>query len=300
MHQEQLTVNETAAQPWEYLPARMRVLFLASRQLTARWLADALRCDDAMQLDIRDAATHAEGVALLRDELFEAVLIAHEPPHHEALPALEAIRGSGEPVPVIVLGRAAEQEMTAAVFEAGGDAYVCIDRSTARSLLWTMHRAGERYRLQEENRHLRQNHQQRLAREHVEAERLLTQQRQIIAELERVPDELPAARPGTSDCPEELITLYKDLLRNYVIMGSGNLPQELAQLARLLATARVSARHLMSLHLQALEELVERLGNRSARHVLARADMLILEMLSHLADGYRDALDDSHNASRAA
>jgi hypothetical protein len=43
----------------------------------------------------------------------------------------------------------------------------------------------------------------------------------------------------------------------------------------------------MQLHVQVLEELVQGLGNRSARHVMNRADLLALEVLGHLADGYR-------------
>ena len=43
----------------------------------------------------------------------------------------------------------------------------------------------------------------------------------------------------------------------------------------------------MQLHLLVLEELVQGLGSRSARHVMNRADLLALEVMSHLADGYR-------------
>jgi hypothetical protein len=43
----------------------------------------------------------------------------------------------------------------------------------------------------------------------------------------------------------------------------------------------------MQLHVHVLEELVGSLGNRSARHVMNRADLLVLEVMAHLADGYR-------------
>jgi hypothetical protein len=43
----------------------------------------------------------------------------------------------------------------------------------------------------------------------------------------------------------------------------------------------------MQLHVQVLEQLVQGLGNRSARHVMSRADLLVLEVMGHLADGYR-------------
>jgi hypothetical protein len=89
------------------------------------------------------------------------------------------------------------------------------------------------------------------------------------------------------ELPEPLINHYRDLLRTYVIMGAGNLSDEMASLARLLATSGISAQRTMQLHVQVLEELVRGLGNRSARHVMSRADLLVLEVMGHLADSYR-------------
>jgi hypothetical protein len=75
-------------------------------------------------------------------------------------------------------------------------------------------------------------------------------------------------------------------------MGVGNLSHEMSTLARLLAEANVSAQRTMQLHLHVLEELVGGLGNRSARHVMNRADLLALEVMSHLADNYRQRYHD--------
>jgi hypothetical protein len=77
------------------------------------------------------------------------------------------------------------------------------------------------------------------------------------------------------------------MLRAYVVMGAGNLADEMTKLAGLLADASVSARRAMQLHVHVLEELIGSLGNRSARHVMNRADLLVLEVMAHLADGYR-------------
>jgi hypothetical protein len=38
--------------------------------------------------------------------------------------------------------------------------------------------------------------------------------------------------------------------------------------------------------------LISSLGNRSARHVMNRADLLVLEVMAHLADGYRRRYHD--------
>ena len=89
------------------------------------------------------------------------------------------------------------------------------------------------------------------------------------------------------DLPERLVAHYREMLRAYVVMGAGNLAAEMVRLAQMLTDADVSAQRTMQLHVQVLEELVGSLGNRSARHVMTRADLLVLEIMAHLADGYR-------------
>jgi hypothetical protein len=76
-------------------------------------------------------------------------------------------------------------------------------------------------------------------------------------------------------------------LRAYVIMGSGNLTSDMRELALVLVGTGITPHQTMLLHLQVLEELVRGLGNRSARHVMTRADLLALELMIHLAEGYR-------------
>jgi hypothetical protein len=76
-------------------------------------------------------------------------------------------------------------------------------------------------------------------------------------------------------------------LRAYVIMGSGNLSCDMQGLSALLVNTGITPQQTMLLHLQVLEELVRGLGSRSARHVMTRADLLILEIMIDLAEGYR-------------
>jgi hypothetical protein len=70
-------------------------------------------------------------------------------------------------------------------------------------------------------------------------------------------------------------------------MGVGNLAGEMSSLVAHLMTDDISAQRTLALHVRVLEELVQGLGNRSARHVINRADLLVLEVMGHLADGYR-------------
>jgi hypothetical protein len=179
-----------------------------------------------------------------------------------------------------------------------------------------------------ENRRLVQVERQRLAQEHQEAERLLAEQRSLIAELERLRDgaqplqvaveavaddeqqnsdddgsltapslisSLAATVPTRCDLPERLVNHYRELLRAYVVMGVGNLVKEMTALAALLAEAGISAQQTMQLHVHVLEELIGSLGNRSARHVMNRADLLVVEVMAHLADGYRRRYHERHH-----
>jgi hypothetical protein len=224
---------------------------------------------------------------------------------------IEGYRAGGADEPIVVLGSQSEQEMSALCFEAGADGYVCVNTTTTRTLIWVVARAVQQHHLIRENQRLRQSERQRVQREHDEAERLLGQQRALISDLAALrrqssesisspqPREEasfrhrecnPSARAegrSLAGLPTELAEHYRELLRTYVIMGSGNLACELTRLADLLATAGVTPQQTMALHLHVLEELVHGLGARSTRHVMTRADLLVMEIMIHLAEGYR-------------
>lgn len=288
--------------PAGMLPSRMTVLLIAGRRRIAGWMAEALAAERACRIELQEAAGMAEGLARLRDEAFDALLISHEGEQLDARELLDAVHaGAGEDLPVVVLGAASDEQMAAPCFEAGADAYVCVNTSTTRTLLWQLARAVERRRLIAENRRLAHSQQHRLRLEHEEASRLLDQQRALIDDLQQIRDlehragnAIEAPRPNDAPpldpLPDTLAAHYRELLRAYVIMGTGNLGPELERLAERLAADGVSAQQTMSLHLAALEEMVRGLGSRSARHVINRADLLILEVTLHLADGYRSRL----------
>jgi DNA-binding NarL/FixJ family response regulator len=317
-----ITKQPSAVQPskrsapkiWGQMPTRMKVLYVTTLHRTGGWLAEAFANDCAAEIWLKEAIGVTAGLAHLRDEVFDAVLISHEPGVLDAMDLIEGLRAGGHDEPMIVLGTAPSADTSALCFEVGADGYCCIAETTTRSLLWTIARAIERFQLVREHRRMVQMEQQRLAQEHQEAERLLTEQRALIAELESIRDrragegergrggELVNALVNDSpflplssspslvdacDLPERLVEHYREMLRAYVVMGAGNLADEMTTLASLLADANVSARQTMQLHVHVLEELVATLGNRSARHVMNRADLLVLEVMAHLADGYR-------------
>ncbi|MDZ4658989.1 MAG: hypothetical protein SH868_15540 [Bythopirellula sp.] len=299
------------------LPPQLKVLVITSPRRTGGWLAEAFAADSATQVALTEVVGVTAGLTRLRDEVFDAVLVTHEPGQLDALDLVEGLRAGGTEEPMIVLGSLPPQEIDALCYEVGADDYCCIAETTVRGLLWKFSRAIERNQLLRENRRLVHAQRQRLKQEHLEAQRLLEQQRLLIADLETLGKgpvrEATVGVDGLDDClaksvasaeqiahdlPGALVSHYRELLRTYVIMGVGNLGSEMAQLAELLASAEVSAQRALQLHVAVLEELVQGLGTRSARHVMNRADLLALEVMGHLADGYRQRLQESRNPPR--
>ena len=295
------TLKDRKSEPRSSLSSRsgivpsMRVLFIATRHRTGGWLAEALAADSASQVVLEEVTGSAAGLTRLRDEVFDAVLVSHEPGDLDALDLIEGYRAGGSDEPIVVLGTQSEQEMAALCYEVGADGYLCVHTTTTRNLIWVVARAIQWRQLIRDNHRLNQADQVRLQREHDEADRLLQQQRAMLADLEmlrrgegcRADRLINAQEQPPLDLPEELITHYRELLRIYVIMGSGNLSCELRRLAELLVSARLNAQETMQLHLRVLEELVHGLGARSTRHVMTRADLLILEVMVHLVENYR-------------
>lgn len=276
------------------LPARLRVLYISGVHRTGSWLAEAFASDSASEVLLEEAAGATAGVTRLRDEAFDTVLISHEPGQLDAMELVEGLRGGGADEPVIVLGTQSEQEMAALCYEVGADGYVCVNTTTTRTLIWLVARATERYRLVQDNRRLKQVERQRLQQEHNEAERLLGEQRALIQELEELASQqmplrpqLPAGSDSDQRLPSSLVVHYRELLRASIIMGSGSLAAEMTALADLLAAAGLTAPQALELHVLALEEVLAGLGSRSSRHVMNRADLLVLEVMVHLAEGYR-------------
>jgi DNA-binding response OmpR family regulator len=229
------------------------VLYVTTLHRTGGWLAEAFAADSATQIALEEAIGVTAGLARLRDEVFDAVLVSHETDVLDGLDFVEGLRAGGHDEPMIVLGTEPSADVAAHAFEVGADAYSCVAETTTRSLLWTFARAIERAQLMRENRRLVQLERQRLAQEHQEAERLLTEQRALIAELERIRDgaqqlvpkvaigqdfdddaydsetssesmvsSFAAVAPTQCDLPERLVNHYRELLRAHVVMGVGN------------------------------------------------------------------------------
>lgn len=286
------------------LPQRMRLLVVCESQATCQWIRNALQTDAACDTQVIEALGMTAGIECLRDQLFDAILIANHQARLDALDLVAGLRAGGAEEPIVILGHDAEDEMLALALEAGADSYLAIESTTVRALLWTVARGIERHSLVRENRRLQQIEQRRIEHEQREAQHLLLEQRAIVDELETLRQ---SAQTSTSAGPTQtaatqeqaaspaIFDAYRELLRSYVIMGAGNLATEMERFANVLAGSGLSAREVLQMHLRAVEGLVEGLPSRSTRHVMTRADLLILELMVHLAEWFRERYDQSRS-----
>src|SRR6516164_4178447 len=77
------------------LPPRMHVLFVTTASRTGGWLAEALSADSASEVFLEEAIGAAAGMARLRDEVFDAVLISHDMAELDALEFVLGLRAGG-------------------------------------------------------------------------------------------------------------------------------------------------------------------------------------------------------------
>ena len=283
------------------LPTRLRLLCVGPREPSWIGLTLQLDAEGGIEPQFRWASTAAEALTLLRDDPFDAVLIAAgSDGFAEAASLVKAIRASGCEDPLVLLAPRISDADWLDLSSAECELLQAARLWDSPALVSVLKRAIVRSEQTRQSRRLEIAQTKRMARERDETEHLLSQQRRIIDDLDARDATEPAnvARQALLDCfgraapcrtalPSEINSYYQELLRTYVIMGSGNLGGEIAKLADLLAVAGCGPREALSLHLERVESLVGGLGNRSTRHILARADLLALELMIHLGESYR-------------
>src|ERR1700755_2915145 len=113
--------KRTTPKIWGQMPARMKVLYVTTLHRTGGWLAEAFRSDCAAEVLLVETVGGTAGLSHLRDEVFDAVLISHEPGVLDALDLVEGLRAGGNDEPMIVLGAAPAAQMSALSHEVGAD-----------------------------------------------------------------------------------------------------------------------------------------------------------------------------------
>ena len=270
------------------VPTSLRLLAIAPREPS--WVGLALALDAAgcesprlcWQPSLREAA------ALLREEAFDVVVYADDDESGGRLEEqVAALLATAPDEALVVCRERADDELWTAAAESGFEPLIVGDPWSSVALLPTIRRALERRELERAHRRLSVERDRRLQRERREAEQILGQQQRILAGLASDFGLDSSASP--SDVPDthvhdDVRRFYQELLRTFVIMGSGRMSGEIAAFAETLAVAGMGPREALKLHLEGVDELVRGLGNRSTRHVLNRADLLALELVVQLGE----------------
>jgi len=310
-----------AAPPSSGLPPEFRLLCVGPTE--PDWIGltlqlDAVGCNDPK---FRWVSTASESMKLLRNENFDCIVIECWPTNlddvrWDASDLLHAIRSSGCSDPIVLLTQQPDDGLTVEACSSHCEILVSSALWSSRALVNVIQQSIRLVETAQQNHHHAVANHRRLVRERDEADHLLRQQRDIISELEAITqgavkpsadeaddrtintsDHSAARKTRTLQIPEKIKTYYHELLRTYVIMGSGSLGEEIAQLANVLAEVGLSPRDTLSLHLEQVEHLVSGLGNRSSRHVMSRADLLALELVIHIGECYQQAAAD-HDAGQ--
>jgi hypothetical protein len=309
-----------AAPPSGGLPPEFRLLCVGPTE--PDWIGLTLQLDAVGCIDprFRWASSASEAMTLLRNENFDCIVIECWPTNldtvgWDASDLVHAIRASGCGDPIVLLTRLPDDGLTVEACNSHCEILVSTSLWSSRALVNVIQQSIRLMETSRQNHHHVVANHRRLVRERDEADHLLRQQRDIIRELEAITqgttdsahdeatnptfihdDSRPSRKTRSLQIPEKIKTYYHELLRTYVIMGSGSLGGEISQLASVLAEVGLSPRDTLSLHLEQVEHLVSGLGNRSSRHVMSRADLLALELVIHIGECYQQAA--SHQDTR--
>lgn len=279
---------------WGQLPASLRVLFISNSCSFSSELINGLNASSLCEVEVETVDSILAGLGMLRDRTFDVVVMGVEDgltadrPDIDLGVELGSIRTSCSTVqPVIVLGTIPSQAIVVECFQSGADAYLDLTATTVTHLIWQLARSSERQKLLAENQRLNQHRVQQVVREADEATTRWKEQ-SAMAVIQTSCSE----HGGSGDSREfdaNLMGYYREVLQTQIIMGSGNLSDEVSRLGGLLVDERMTADAVLRMHLAIVKDMIHELGNRSARHVMNRADALVIDLLRQVAEGYRQS-----------
>lgn len=264
---------------------RTRLLLISADE--PDWTALAARLDHAgcTQPQLTWSSTAAEALRLLGRESFDCVVLAdldRTPPQDTPtnLLLLEAIQAAGCDDPLVLVVPRTDDSLWLKSCSLDVELFPSKQPWQSHALVPVIHRAVRRNQLSREQHRLSLVSKQREHRDRDEAGELLNH-------LHRILGRDCETHETTAAIPEGFREDYRELLRAYVIMGTGNLADQIAGQARRLAAVDFSPREALAVHVESLETLIAGLGNRSTRHVMARSDLMALELVVQLGDCYR-------------
>lgn len=272
------------------LPHRLRLLCLSPYE--PPWALLSLRLDSAGcdEVEFRWHTEPADALAHLRRENFDCLFVfepqAPKAPEttgtsSSALLFVEGLRTSGSDDAVVAILVEPNDEAFMRFDEYDCEVLVSPHGWQSRGIVPMVCRALSRGQVTRDVVSLEQTVRSHRVRERDEAQALLQQQRAVIDRAAAI-THTPAAL-----IPERAHTFYRDLLRTFVMMATGSLDGDVRRLAEILALADIPPRDVLDMHLTEVQRLIDGLGSRSSRHVLARADILALELMTHLGASFR-------------
>lgn len=280
----------------------MRLLCLDPQEPSWTGLAMSLESQFGRPLRLRWCGSPTEALALLRSEQFDCILVACLRQGREFWTRnrpsqfVRAVRSMGCSDAILVLYDDCWNDELTHLAELDCEVMCSAGGWQATSLASWMHRSIQRHDTLREYQRLSVRDSRRTTWEREESLQQLQQQRETAA---RFFDRASADGATTrmhglqASIPDRVRDYYVELLRTYVIMGSGNLSEDLAHLAHGLATAGVSMSEAFVLHLDCLTRLIEGLGSQSLRHILTRANLLAIEVLLNMGRERREPTDDA-------
>jgi CheY-like chemotaxis protein len=277
------------------LPARLRLLCVSAAEPSWTVLALLLDKHGCTEPQFRWCETGAAALAMLRDETFDCIVLHEASPVggaarlSTALPFLQAVAAGGGAEPVLVLAGRADDEWLLACSACDCEVLVTTAGWQSHALPAWIGRTLTRTHLAREVQRLASADRRRAVLDRDESEQMIEQQRRIIgASLAVASGPTHEAAGSDTPLPEQVSAYYEELLRAYVMMGSGNLADEIRKLAQLFVLAGISPRAALRVHLERVEGLIRGLGSRSSRHVMVRADILAMELMIQVGECYRE------------
>lgn len=277
------------------LPATLRLLCVSTAEPSWTLLALLLDKHGCREPQFRWCESTLQALSALRNETFDCLVVHDADGTLRVTALLEAVAADGCVDAALVLTPPGDDNWLADLCRFDCDVLVTTAGWQSSALPRWIARTIDRAHLVRENLRLAGADQRRTLRERDEAGQLLEQQRRILldhaaagpTQLTTLRGERAAIAEELQDLPAEVVGIYQDLLRSYVMMGSGGLAGEIRKLAQLLVMAGLSPAAALHVHLDRVEDLIRGLGSRSSRHVMSRADLLAMELMIALGDCYR-------------
>ena len=266
--------------PWGQLPVALRLLLICGPNFSASWLGSILRSDGTVAIDVVQVDTLVEGLTSLRNDTFDAVLMT-EDCEIDMSEMVAGVQGANsQMLPILLLGQRPGVDQQAVAFENGLDGYVCLASASIRSLVWMISRAVERTKLLNENSRLwvKHNQQKRRCKDGIQVQiaelgDLIHRQANVKGNLSEFFASLKA-RLGN-----DVLDGYRDLLKTYVIMSTGTVVNEVKDFCHIFQQVALEPVEVVALHRLVLEEILDQLGVKSLRHVMDRANLLLVQLL---------------------